>query len=156
MKNSSANSIASGLKAGGILIAEDAAYGDPGKNDLVVKGKIIIGQPSVNANYDLGVKGKIGAKDLQLETTSWSDYVFASDYKLPSLGEVERYINENKHLEGVPSEAEVKTNGYSVNEMDVVLLKKVEEFTLYVIEQQKQIDELKKQLQGKPSKRKKK
>jgi hypothetical protein len=157
LRNSSGTTSTSGLKAGGVVIADDAAYANPGKNDLIVKGKVFIGQATTsNANsYDLGVKGKIGAKDLQLETSSWSDYVFAEDYKLPSLAEVERYINENKHLEGVPSEAEVKANGYSVNEMDVVLLKKVEELTLYVIEQQKQIEELKQQLDKKSRKRKK-
>jgi hypothetical protein len=157
LMNSSGTTSTSGLKAGGVVIADDAAYANPGKNDLIVKGKVFIGQATTtNANsYDLGVKGKIGAKDLQLETSSWSDYVFAEDYKLPSLAEVERYINENKHLEGVPSEAEVKANGYSVNEMDVVLLKKVEELTLYVIEQQKQIEELKQQLDKKSRKRKK-
>jgi len=150
LMNSSGTSSTSGLKAGGVLVADATTYANPGKNDLVVKGKVAINTAS--SNYTLGVNGKIGARDLQIEGTSWSDYVFADDYELPTLQEVEKYIREHKHLSEIPSEAEVKENGYSVKDLDVVLLKKVEELTLYVIEQQKQIDDLKKKLEEKEKK----
>lgn len=147
--NSSGTSSTSGLKAGGILVADAPGYANPGKNDLIVKGKVAIGTATTTFtnNYTLGVNGKIGARDLQIEATSWSDYVFAEEYRLPPLQEVERYVREHKHLADVPSEQEVKEKGYSVGDMDVVLLKKVEELTLYIIEQQKQIDALKKKLE---------
>lgn len=144
----------SGLKAGGILIADDYAYASPSKNDLVVKGTVGIGTPLVhNTNgYSLAVNGKIGTKDIQIEGGSdawtWPDYVFQSEYKLPPLSEVARYIHTNKHLPDVPSAQEVEKNGYSMSELDIALLKKVEELTLYIIEQQKQIDELKKKVEG--------
>ncbi|HEX2614937.1 MAG TPA: hypothetical protein VHL10_05540, partial [Nitrososphaera sp.] len=77
------------------------------------------------------------------------DYVFTPSYTLPSLYEVERFIQRNHHLKDVPSARQIEDE-HSLGEMDAILLKKVEELTLYVIEQQKQIDALKKQLEEKP------
>jgi hypothetical protein len=74
----------------------------------------------------------------------WADHVFSSDHQLQSLSEVENYINANKHLPDIPSAAEVKKNGYSLHDMNVKLLQKVEELTLYSIEQNKEIEQLKK------------
>jgi len=101
--------------------------------------------------YKLAVNGKIGAKDVQVENSSgtWPDYVFNSTYQLPSLQSVEKFIQENKHLENVPSAEEVERNGHSLGEMDKILLKKVEELTLYIIQQQKEIEELKKKIEDK-------
>lgn len=72
-----------------------------------------------------------------------SDYVFEEDYKLRTLEEVEQFVKTNKHLPEVPSAAEFKENGYSVGEMDDVLLRKVEELTLYMIELKKENEALK-------------
>jgi hypothetical protein len=74
----------------------------------------------------------------------WPDYVFSKDYKLLPLKEVEQFITENQHLPNVPSSADVEANGVNVGEMNAILLQKVEELTLYIIDLQKQIDELKK------------
>ena len=71
-----------------------------------------------------------------------------SDYKLLPLKEVENYINRNQHLPDIPSAKEIDENGISVGEMNVALLKKVEELTKYLIEQQKQIDDLKLKLEN--------
>ena len=71
---------------------------------------------------------------------SWPDYVFAEDYELPSLKEVEASINKYQHLPGVPSASEVSKDGLMVGEMQKILMEKVEELTLYTIAQQKQID----------------
>ncbi|GAB2521908.1 hypothetical protein [Spirosoma aerophilum] len=73
----------------------------------------------------------------------WSDKVFAPAYKLQTLAEVERYIQQNQHLPGVPSAQEVVKNGVEVGKMEAKLLEKIEELTLYSIQQQKEIDELK-------------
>lgn len=101
--------------------------------------------------YKLAVNGKIGARDVQVETSSatWPDYVFAPHYSLPPLATVERYIKENNHLENVPSAVEIEKEGHNLGEMDKILLKKIEELTLYLIQQQKEIDELKKKLESK-------
>ncbi len=66
--------------------------------------------------------------------TGWSDYVFDKTYKLRSLKSLESYINENKHLPEIPTAAEVKDKGISVGDNQALLLKKIEELTLYVIE----------------------
>jgi hypothetical protein len=107
-------------------------------NGNVGIGTVLPNNPN---NYKLAVNGKIGAKEVQVENTSstWADYVFEKDYKLMSLGDVESFIKSNKHLPEIPSADEVKENGHKLGEMDVLLLKKVEEMTLYIIEQQKQI-----------------
>jgi hypothetical protein len=95
-------------------------------------------------NYILAVNGKVGAKEVRVEktSTSWPDYVFDEAYVLPELAEVERYIQEHKHLKDVPSAIEVDENGHELGSMDAILLKKIEELTLYIIEQQKKINAL--------------
>jgi hypothetical protein len=76
----------------------------------------------------------------------WYDNVFSSNYYLKPLSEVDQFIKENRHLPELPSEGHVRENGYNIVEMDGVLLKKIEELTLYIIQQQKEIEQLKKQL----------
>lgn len=76
----------------------------------------------------------------------WFDYVFDNDYKLMSLSELEQFIKTKKHLPEIPSEKEVKENGINLGEMQGKLLLKIEELTLYIIEQEKQLKELQKQI----------
>ena len=78
----------------------------------------------------------------------WSDKVFEKNYTLLNLKEVEKFIAKNKHLPNVPSATEVVKNGVAMDEMVSKLLEKVEELTLYTIQQQKEIDTLKKQVKG--------
>ena len=75
-----------------------------------------------------------------MEATGWPDYVFAEDYELPTLGEIEAYINTHKHLPEIPSAQEVEENGLTLGEMNALLLKKIEELTLHTIEQEKALD----------------
>jgi hypothetical protein len=117
--------------------------------DMVIykNGKVRIGDVPTATTYDykLYVEKGILTERLKvaLKTTGdWSDYVFADDYDLKSLDEVESFINANKHLPGVPSAQEVVNTGIDVAEMDATLLKKVEELTLYIIEQNKRIQSL--------------
>jgi hypothetical protein len=88
----------------------------------------------------LTVSGKMVVKSCYVTLDNWADYVFDSGYKLPKLVEVEKYYLKNKHLEEIPTEKEIKEKGVDVAEMNRLLLKKVEELTLYIVEQQKQID----------------
>ncbi len=93
--------------------------------------------------YKLMVNGAIRCEKLKVETdVPNSDHVFEKDYNLMPLEEVHAFVTENKHLPEIPSAAEFQENGYLVGEMDDLLLRKVEELTLYIIAQQKQIDEL--------------
>lgn len=114
---------------------------------IFYNGTVGIGTPlsSNPNNYVLAVNGKIGAKDVHVEKTSatWPDYVFKADYSLPDLKQVESFINDNQHLQDVPAAKEIEAKGYTVGEMDAILLKKIEELTLYIIQQQKEIEALK-------------
>ncbi|GHV30232.1 hypothetical protein FACS1894177_02450 [Bacteroidia bacterium] len=94
------------------------------------------------SHYGLEVNGVVKAKEILISNTNWADFVFGDDYRLPSLNDVKLHINENKHLPGIPSEAEVKENGVNLGDMQVKLLQKIEELTLYTIQQQEMIDKL--------------
>ncbi len=73
---------------------------------------------------------------------SWYDYVFYEDYKLMPIEEVELFVSLNKHLPDIPSERDINESGFDLVEMNALLLKKIEELTLYLIEQNKRINEL--------------
>ncbi len=92
---------------------------------------------------NLRVNGKIDANEVKVSLNHWNDYVFQDDFKLMPLSELELFVNANKHLPEIPTEKEVLNDGINVGEMNALLLKKIEELTLYIIDQQKQIDELK-------------
>jgi hypothetical protein len=90
----------------------------------------------------LSVDGTVMCTQAIVQTSSWADYVFNADYNLPSLTEVAQYITANKHLPDVPSEQTVLTQGVDVSNMNKILLQKVEELTLYMIQLQKKNEEL--------------
>lgn len=95
--------------------------------------------------YKLMVNGGILCEKLKvIEDVPDADYVFEDEYELLSIEEVKEFIQKHKHLPEVPSAKEFKENGYTVGEMDELLLKKVEELTLYIIELQEELNKLKK------------
>jgi hypothetical protein len=87
----------------------------------------------------LAVNGIITAQKLKLNQTSWPDYVFEEKYNLRTLTELDQYISQNKHLPEIPSAAEVEEKGLDVGNNQAALLKKIEELTLYLIEQEKKL-----------------
>lgn len=112
--------------------------------------KLAIGDvPSKPDGYSLFVQHGILTEKLKVALTTgsnWADYVFAKNYKLKSLPEVEKYIKANKHLPGVPAAQDlVKQGGIDMNEMFAKQMEKIEELTLYMIELQKQVEKLKKE-----------
>lgn len=110
---------------------------------ILPNGFVGIGTDSMpDPTARLGVNGPIFATKLKITQSGWADYVFNKDYKLPTLLEVEAHIKKHRHLPGVPSASEVIGRQVDVGDMQEILLKKIEELTLYVIEQQKQIEEL--------------
>jgi len=117
----------------------------PTADFLVLKstGNVGIGT-SDPGTYRLAVEGTIGARKIKVTQGSWADYVFKPEYKLRPLSELEAYIKKYKHLPDVPSEQEVLGKDMDISETQVLLLKKIEELTLYIIQQQKEIDQLKK------------
>ncbi|WP_440066668.1 hypothetical protein [Tenacibaculum discolor] len=106
-------------------------------------GAVGIGTTKPSSSFKLSVNGKIRAKEIKVET-DWSDFVFYKDYKLPSLLEVENHIKNKGHLKDIPSAKEVEENGIFLGEMDAKLLQKIEELTLYTIQQEKKIKTLEK------------
>jgi len=86
--------------------------------------------------------GLLHARRIKVDTDNWADFVFEKKYQLMPLNELQTYINENKHLPNIPSENDVIENGVDLVEMNKLLLQKVEELTLYLLQQQKEIEEL--------------
>ena len=124
-----------------------ADNGTTARIDLAVdstSGNVGIGTTDPGS-YKLAVEGKIGAREVVVTLDSWADFVFEKDYRLMPLHEVEQHIQENQRLPDIPSEKEVLENGVSLGEMQSKLLQKVEELTLYVIEQNKRIEKLEKE-----------
>lgn len=94
-------------------------------------------------NFLVKNNGFVYARQIEVKATgNFPDYVFADDYRLRSLEDVEAFIDENHHLPEVPSAKEVEDNGHNLAEMDEILLKKVEELTLYIIELKKENEKL--------------
>lgn len=107
---------------------------------------------SANGEGKLQVSGLIRAKEVKVETANWPDYVFAKDYKLPSLQETERHIKKNGHLPGIPSAAETEKSGIELGEMNKKLLQKIEEMTLYLIDMKKENEQQNKEIKALKSK----
>jgi hypothetical protein len=106
-----------------------------------------IGTQQQATGYLVSVNGKIACTEVLVQApASWPDYVFASDYKMLSLPELEQSIKTNKHLPGIPSSKEVEKEGIQLGDMQKKLLEKVEELTLHMIDQNKQIAGLQEQL----------
>ncbi|UTG60397.1 hypothetical protein J2O09_13355 [Elizabethkingia anophelis] len=85
----------------------------------------------------LDVNGTVHAKEVKVDMTGWADFVFEKDYHLPTLDEVEQHIHEKGHFPNIPNTKEVMKNGLSLGENQKLLLQKIEELTLYSIEQNK-------------------
>ncbi|UGU18123.1 hypothetical protein LS482_09610 [Sinomicrobium kalidii] len=101
-------------------------------------GRVGIG--TITPDAKLAVNGVVHSKEVKVDLNGWSDFVFKEDYNLPTLEEVEQHIKEKGHLKDIPNTKEVKENGIHLGEMDAKLLQKIEELTLYTIQQQKQIE----------------
>jgi uncharacterized protein YaiE (UPF0345 family) len=105
----------------------------------------------INGNFGIGtttpqekltVNGKIRANEIKVDGAGTPDYVFEEGYKVATLKALESYIKANKHLPELPSAREMERDGMAVGEMNKLLLKKIEELTLHLIEKDKQYDEL--------------
>jgi hypothetical protein len=116
-----------------LQLPKNAPLGGSGSN---------VGIGITNPQYLLSVNGAIGAQDIVVTNTGWSDYVFRPGYRLRPLSEVHKFIQTHHHLPDIPTDAEVKEKGVSVGEMQARLLAKIEELTLHMIQQEKENQEL--------------
>jgi hypothetical protein len=140
--------IRSGVGNAEFLNSGNFTFSNTGNVLLNNTGSVGIGMGAVAipSGVKLAVNGKINCKEVEVTLTGWSDFVFNDNYNLKSLNYVESFIKENKHLPGVPSEKEVIEKGVNLGEMDAILLKKIEELTLYMIELKKENEDLKSKL----------
>ncbi|WP_418498951.1 hypothetical protein [Flagellimonas sp.] len=100
-----------------------------------------VGIGTTNPDAKLAVKGKIHAEEVKVDlSVPGPDYVFKEDHDLKSLEEVQSYIKEHGHLPNIPSAKEMEANGVKLGEMNMKLLEKIEELTLYTLEQEKKIE----------------
>ena len=111
---------------------------------IKLNGKVGINTTNESDTYALAVDGGILTNEVFIKNVDeWYDHVFSNDYKLLSLSDLKRFVAEHGHLPEVPSETEVTEEGYNMVEMQGILLKKIEELTLYTLKQQEEIDLLK-------------
>lgn len=104
-------------------------------------GRIGIGTQQPQS--ELAVVGTITSKRVKVSQTGWADYVFDPGYKLPSLAAVQQHINTYRHLPDIPSAATIEQEGLDLGDMQRKQMQKIEELTLYILQQQKEIEELK-------------
>lgn len=131
------NTISLGYKAGTLTDkGQKVSLNTPWANKLAIGGKFANG-------YNLSVTGKSIFEQIEVQLQGdWPDYVFQKDYELMPLEDVENFIISNSHLPEVPSAAVIKKDGINIAEMNAVLLRKIEELTLYNIAMNKKILEL--------------
>jgi hypothetical protein len=101
-----------------------------------------VGIGTTNPTDMLTVAGKIGAREIKVSTNAGADFVFEPDYKLPDLNELEKFVKTNKHLPEIPTANQMVENGINLGELNIKLLKSLEELTLHVIELNKRMEKL--------------
>ncbi len=112
------------------------------KDHLSILTNGYVGVGTTTPQEKLSVNGNIRAKEIKVEATNWPDYVFEEDYPLTPLPEIEAFIKINKHLPDIPSAQKIAEEGLSVGEMNKLMMKKIEELTLYLIEKDKEVHKL--------------
>lgn len=117
--------------------ATEVLYGIYKNRKFYVNKGLMIGTTISDPNYMLQVNGNISARKLTITQSGWPDYVFAPTYKLPQLSELEAYVKQNHHLPGLPSTEEVKDSGIDIGAIMTEQMKKIEELTVYMINQNK-------------------
>jgi hypothetical protein len=118
-----------------------------GNSVLMVDGSISsVGIGTSNPDSKLDVRGKIKATEIEITAPQTADFVFEEDYQLKPLSEVEQFVKENKHLPEIPSAKKMEKDGVNLAEMNKLLLQKVEELTLYLIEKDKRVSQLEKEI----------
>lgn len=116
---------------------------NPNKIIYFKDGKVGIGAPPKYSSHSLYVAGGITTEEVKVKVKdNWSDFVFDNDYRLMPLNELQEYVQNFQHLPEIPTAENVKNDGLNLGEMDAALLKKIEELTLYIIQQDKRISEL--------------
>ena len=113
---------------------------------------VAIGTTAVPNGYKMAVDGNIIVEEVRVELSgingTWPDYVFKKDYELLTLEEIKKHIEEKGHLPNIPSAQEVEENGVELGEMNRLLLEKIEEQMLYILQQKEELDFLKEEMKN--------
>ncbi|TXN36139.1 hypothetical protein FVB32_16405 [Flagellimonas hymeniacidonis] len=110
-------------------------------------GDVAVGTNSVPNGYKMAIDGKLITEEVKVQLSgNWPDYVFAKDYDLPSLEEIQKHIKEKGHLPNIPSAKEVEQNGFELGEMNRLLIEKIEELTLYILQLEQKNQTIEKRL----------
>lgn len=115
--------------------------------NIYYEGNVAIGRINVPSGFNFALDGKMITKEVKVTLDGWSDFVLKPEYSLMPIQEVENYILLNNHLPSIPTEKEVKENGINIGDMNAKLLQKIEELTLYMIEQNKKNEEQSKEIE---------
>ena len=118
------------------LCSINAQWSANGGN-VITDGNVGIGTTTPDSK--LAVNGTVHAQEVRVDLEGWPDYVFESTFNLMSLKDVENYIIQNKHLPGVPSANLIETDGLNLGKLMTIQMQKIEELTLYTIEQEKKL-----------------
>lgn len=113
---------------------------------LAIKRNGNVGIGTLSPNEKLTVAGNIHAREIRVTVDAGADFVFEEDYQLPSLKELEMYLEKHKHLPEIAPAAEMEKEGVHLTAFSIQLLQKIEELTLYTIDQEKKIDILEQRL----------
>jgi hypothetical protein len=140
--------------ASGFFNVPEEELGTNGGNVFIAQsgGDVLMKHPNTtlsigtdNKDHKLNVNGTIRSTELIVES-GWADYVFAKDYFLKPIEDVEKYIIAHNHLPNIPPASEIQENGLKVSEISTKMMEKIEEMMLYIIEQNKQIKDLQKEV----------
>jgi hypothetical protein len=134
----------------GLRIRVDNAVGGIERMRIAANGNVTIGAVTTPAGYKLFVEQGILTEKVKVAvktSADWADYVFDEQYRLLPLDQVAQYIQQHKHLPGIPSATEMVKDGNDLGQTDAKLLSKIEELTLYVIDMNKQLQQLKQENQ---------
>ncbi len=111
------------------------------------KRGVSVGSELIPSGFRFAVDGNAVFEEVKIQDVQGADFVFEEDYDLKPLSEVEKYISENGHLPGIPSASEMQENGVQMGELNMILLQKIEELTLYLIEKEETIQKLVKRIE---------
>lgn len=123
----------------GLQFFTQESYNEGQTEKVRILGNGNVGIGTTNPTAKLTVAGDINSREVRVTVNAGADFVFENDYDLPSLASLETFIKENKHLPEIASAKEMQKNGINLSEMNIKLLQKIEELTLYTIEQNKEI-----------------
>lgn len=128
-------------------VAADIMFRRSGTTNMIIEGGGNVGIGTTNPSHKLTVAGTINSREIIVEETAGADFVFADDYDLSTLEEIEAFISQNNHLPGIAPATEMIEEGVKVGELQIQLLQKIEELTLHVIQLNKENQALKQRVQ---------